>query len=138
MAERDRAAVDVHALRVEPELADDHEALRRERLVQLDEIDVRDVDPGALEELAHGGDRSDAHHARVDPGNRAPRESPERLHSKLLRALLTRDHERSGPVVDTARITRGDGTALAKRRLEVGELVGARFRPRMLVADDVA
>ena len=44
VAERDRAAVHVHALRVEPELADHREALRRERLVQLDEIDLADGD----------------------------------------------------------------------------------------------
>jgi hypothetical protein len=38
MAERDGAAVDVHFLLVETELPDDDEALRGERLVQLDEI----------------------------------------------------------------------------------------------------
>ena len=38
---RDRAAVHVHLRRVEPELADDGEALRGERLVQLDEVERR-------------------------------------------------------------------------------------------------
>ena len=42
VAERDRAAVDVDALRVEAELADDGDGLRRERLVELDEVDVAD------------------------------------------------------------------------------------------------
>src|SRR5262245_993776 len=68
VAERDRAAVHVHALLVEPELPDDGEALRRERLVQLDEVDVRGGDAGALQQLAHGRDRPDAHHARIDAG----------------------------------------------------------------------
>src|SRR5688572_10037269 len=40
MADRDRSAVHIHLLLVEPKLADDGEALGRERLVQLDEIDL--------------------------------------------------------------------------------------------------
>src|SRR5215831_16508326 len=40
VAERDRAPVHVHALLVEPQLTDDDEALRRERLVQLDEVEI--------------------------------------------------------------------------------------------------
>ena len=40
MADRDRAAVHVHLRRVEPELTDHRDALRREGLVQLDEVEV--------------------------------------------------------------------------------------------------
>src|SRR5439155_9372624 len=40
MAERDRAAVHVHLLRIQTELADDDEALRGKRLVQLDQVEV--------------------------------------------------------------------------------------------------
>ena len=40
MTERDRAAVDVHLLFVEPEIAHDGHDLRRERLVELDQVDV--------------------------------------------------------------------------------------------------
>jgi hypothetical protein len=40
MAERDCSAVHIHLLGVEAEVADHGEALRRERLVQLDEVDV--------------------------------------------------------------------------------------------------
>src|SRR4029079_15203725 len=57
MAERDRAAVDIDPLRVEAQLTDDREALRRERLVQLDEIDILDADTRPLEQLPHRGDR---------------------------------------------------------------------------------
>ena len=51
VAERDRAAVHVHALRIEAELANDDEALRRERLIQLDQVDVAYPDPRGVEEL---------------------------------------------------------------------------------------
>ena len=40
MTERDRAAVDVHFLLRNPELAHDRDDLRRERLVELDQVDV--------------------------------------------------------------------------------------------------
>src|SRR5262249_21133737 len=42
MSDGDRAAVDVHLVLVEPELANHDEALGSERLVQLDEVDVGD------------------------------------------------------------------------------------------------
>src|SRR5688572_30455346 len=48
MAERDRAAVDVHAGGVEAELADAGERLGGERLVELDEVDVGDAQAGAV------------------------------------------------------------------------------------------
>src|SRR5581483_6758187 len=44
VADRDRAAVHVHLLLVDAELAHDRDRLRRERLVQLDEIDVAELD----------------------------------------------------------------------------------------------
>ena len=52
MAERDRAAVDVDLGRVEPELVDADERLGRERLVELDEVEVLDGDARPLERLA--------------------------------------------------------------------------------------
>ena len=58
------------------------------------------VDPGAVEQLAHGGHRADAHHARVDAGDRAAGEGAERLDAELARSLLAGDHERGGAVVD--------------------------------------
>ena len=138
MAERDRAAVDVHALRVEAELADHREALRRERLVQLDEVEVGDADAGPREQLAHGRHRPDAHHARIDAGDGAADEAAEGLGAERARLLLARDHERGGAVVEAARVAGGDRAALAERRLQRRELLGARVRPRVLVARDVA
>src|SRR5205085_2500991 len=77
MAERDRAAVHVHLLLVEPELADDDEALRRERLVELDEVEPARLDAGSSEELLHGRDGPNAHHPGVDSGHGAADERAE-------------------------------------------------------------
>ena len=98
MAERDRAAVDVHALLVEPELAHDGEALRGERLVQLDEVELAGRDAGAREQLAHGRDRPDAHDARIDARDRAAREARERLGAeRAARAPRSRSRRAAAP-----------------------------------------
>ena len=138
MAERNRAAVHVHALRIETELADDLKALRGERLVQFDQVEIADLEARARENLPHGRDRADAHDPRIDARDRARDEAAERLGAQLLRALLARDHERGGAVVHAARIPRRHRPALAERRPKRRELLERRVRPRMLVALDVA
>ena len=70
MAEGNGTAVHVDARGVEPELADHRQALRGERLVQLDQVEVGDGHPRPVEEPAHGRDRPHTHHPRVDSGNR--------------------------------------------------------------------
>ena len=94
--------------------------------------------PAALEQLADRRHRADAHHARVDACDRAADERPERLGAEGLRPLLARDHERGGAVVDPARVPGRDRTVRAERRLQCRELLGARVRTRMLVANGVA
>src|SRR5688572_9361439 len=54
VAERDGAAVDVDAFGVEPERLDDGEALRGERLVELDDVDVLKLEAGHLQDLRDG------------------------------------------------------------------------------------
>ena len=55
MAERDRAAVDVDLVEGEAHVLDEAEHDGRERLVDLDEVDVVDGQPGLGERLAGGG-----------------------------------------------------------------------------------
>ncbi len=60
--------------------------LRRERLVDLDEVHVVDRHPGALESLTARPDRSEPHDLRVE-GRDAARDDPrERPDSELVRA----------------------------------------------------
>src|SRR5205085_10486625 len=134
MTERDRAAVDVHLLRVEAELADHGEALRSERLVQLDEIDLIERDAGALQQLAHGRDRADAHQAWVDAGDGATDEGTERFDAELTRLLLRRDHERRRAVVDPGGVAGRNRAALAEGGLQRGPLLGCRIGARVPIA----
>ena len=55
VAERDGAAVDVHARRIDAELAHDRERLRGEGFVQLEEIDLSTRQPRALERRVTAG-----------------------------------------------------------------------------------
>src|SRR5438093_436834 len=136
MADRDRAAVHVHLRRIETELADDDEGLRCERFVELHEVEFRGDDAGSLQQLAHGRNRTDSHHTRVDSGDGVSDERGERLGPELARFLLGSDHERSGTVVDPRRVAGGDAAVLTKRGLERSKLLGTRIGTRMLVAYD--
>ncbi len=138
MTERDCAPVDVHALLTEPELADHDQALRCKRLVQLDEVEIRNRDTGALEELADRGDRADAHDLGIDACNRRADERSERLGGQLACLVLARDDEGGGAVVDPGRVAGCDGPVLAEGCLETGERLGARVRAWMLVDLDLA
>src|SRR5207253_9172984 len=52
MPERDRAAVHVGPLAIETEILLHRQVLGRERLVDLDQVHVLDLEPGTLERLA--------------------------------------------------------------------------------------
>src|SRR2546421_6840430 len=138
MAERDRAAVHVHLLLVQAELADDDETLRRERLVQLHEIDLVDPEARPLQQLPDRRARPDAHHARVDPCDGAADEAAQRLDAEFLRLLLAGDHERGCSVVDAAGVARGHGPTLSKRRLQRSKLPGVGVGARMFVTFDAS
>ena len=103
------------------ELADAGERLRRERLVDLDEADVGEAEAGPLERLARGGDRPDAHDARVDAGDRLAADGRQRRDAALLRRLGRHEHEAGGAVVAAGRVAGRDGAALLEH--------GARGRP---------
>jgi hypothetical protein len=138
VADRDRTAVDVDALLVDPELAHDRERLRGEGLVELDEVDVVDGHAGPVEQLAHGGHRPDAHHRWVDPDDRRADERAQRLDPKVARPLLARDHERRGAVVDPARVAGRDRAALPECGLQRRELLRCGVGARVLVVLEVA
>ena len=78
-------------------LADAGERLRRERLVELDDVDVAPADPGALERAVGGLDRADAEDVGVD-GERAaagdPRDRSRPAAAPASRPISTRGRRR--------------------------------------------
>ena len=132
MTDRDRAAVHVHSLCIEPELADTTR-LRGEGLVQLDQVDLADATPARSSSLRTAG-TGPIPITRGRPRRRRGDERPERLGAELACALLAGDHERGGTVVDPARVARRHRAAFAEGGLEGGELLRRSVGPRMLVA----
>src|SRR2546422_2695835 len=61
VTDRDRAAIRIEPLGVDPEAVAAVDRLGGERLIQLDEVDVLEWDPDLPEELGDREDRPDAH-----------------------------------------------------------------------------
>jgi len=69
MSERDCAAVDVETIGIDRQLAKYGQHLRRECLVQLDEVDLIQCQSCALERLLHCWNRTNAEAFRLDAGS---------------------------------------------------------------------
>ena len=76
VSDGDRAAVDVQPVVRYPELVAAVEDLDRERLVELPEIDVLDLEPRPREELWHRVNRADAHLVGLAARDREAAEHP--------------------------------------------------------------
>ncbi len=61
MSQRDRSAIDIDPVEVDPDVIDAGKHLGRERLIDLHEIDVTDRELRELERVSHGIDGSEAH-----------------------------------------------------------------------------
>src|SRR5262245_6049722 len=96
--ERDRAAVDVDLVAVEAELLLDAEVLRREGLVDLEEVDVGELDARALEALPDRGHGPDAHLGGIYADRGRASHEPEHVEPVRLRAL-GRGHDEGGRAV---------------------------------------
>src|SRR5262245_23806503 len=115
MAERDRSAVDVHALAVELERLFDREILSRERLVDLEKIDLLQRDPRPREKPLDGGRRTDPHDARLDADHLPGGDASERGPAGLLRHIGRSDDDRRAAVDDPAGVAGGHEAVLAER-----------------------
>ena len=119
MPERDRAAVDVDLLGIQAELVDARDRLAGERLVELDEVEVVDAEPGPRERLAGGRHGPEAHDRRVDAGDGGRHDPRHRPEARVARPLASTSEDRRRAVVDPGAVARGHGAALAERRPEL-------------------
>src|SRR6476620_3717786 len=74
VTDRDRTAVDVDLARVPAHLVVDGAGLRRERLVDLEQVEVLRLPAGALERLAGRRHRAHSHDRRVERDGRVARD----------------------------------------------------------------
>ena len=90
MAERDRAAVDVDPLGIDPEAADRLQRHRGEGLVDLPEVDVADLHAGLGERLARGRGRRGEHDHRLAADGRHGADARPRLQAVRVGVALAR------------------------------------------------
>src|SRR5262245_8895760 len=79
MPQRDRPAINVDFARIHVQLLDARERLRREGLVQLDQVDVVNRQTGAFERFGRRRNRSNAHERRMDARNRGTNDAGQGL-----------------------------------------------------------
>ena len=140
VAERDRAAVHVHALGVEAELADRRRgsARRTPRSARRGRSRRRRC-PARASSFRTAGIGPMPITRGSTPATALPTNAPSGSTPSVARLLLADAiTSAAAPSLMPARVARGDGAALAERRLQRRELLERRVGPRMLVAHDVA
>ena len=127
MPERDRSAVDVEPFRIDRQLFDAREHLRRKRFVELDEIDLIDCETCALERFLRRRNWPEAHAARIDTSHRGRNDARERLFGARA------DQEGRRSIVDSARAGCRDRAVLLERGLQLRDRFQRRPGARILI-----
>jgi hypothetical protein len=136
--ERHRAAVDVDALHVGPELALPGADDRRERLVDLDQVEVADPQACAVQQLARRRDRAGEHDHRVHADRHLVDDPRPRRQPEALGRGPAGQEDRGGAVGELRRGARRDPAVLLEGRLELGERLEVRIGADALVGLDRA
>ena len=92
---------------------------RRERLVELDEVEVGRLDARPGERLARGRDGADAHDVGVDAGDGGRDDARHRPQAELARPIRLDQEQRRGAVVDPGAVAGGHGPAGPERGLTI-------------------
>src|SRR5260370_28760667 len=134
VSERNRAAVDVELRAIEMQLAIACEHLRRERLIQFDQIDIRERNAGVAQESLRRRNRSDAHDFRVDAGLCVSDDARHRLQSMLRHRFLRRHQHRRRSVGHSGGIAGMYRSFLAKHRRQFRERSELGVESRVFIA----
>ena len=139
MTERAGAAVHVDLVVRDAVLLHRRHRHDRERLVDLEEVDVLRRPAGLPVQLLDRADRRRREEPRLLRVRRVRDDHRERREPALLGRRAAHQHQRRRAVGDRARVRRGHRAVLAKRRLQRRHLVGRRLRRLLVLVDhDVA
>ncbi len=94
MAQRDRAAQRVDLATVQPQIADDRQALRGEGFVQFDPVEMVLLQAGLLQHLRDRLDRADAHDFGRHAGDREADEARQRRQIEAFQRGFARQRSR--------------------------------------------
>src|SRR5262245_34919812 len=133
--ERDRAAVHIDAVHVGLQLAPPGRDDRREGLVDLDQIDVVDLHPVAVEQLLRRRDGTGEHDHGVDADGGLVDDPRTRLEAERLRLLALHQQHGGGSVRDLRRVAGGDLAVLLEGGLQLRERLQAGVGPDALIGD---
>src|SRR5690606_6257636 len=136
VADRDRAAVDVVDVGIDAEGVAAVEALAREGLVELPQVDVVDLQALALEQPGNREDGADAHLVRLAAGDRPALERAHGLQAATLGLPGLHDHHGGRAVRELAGVAGGDELVGALDRLQLGQAFEGGVRTVALVAVD--
>ena len=137
MPERDRTAPGIYTRVVvgKAKMAQDGQALGGKRLVDFDDIHLREIELQSRQQLLRGRHRTDAHDAWRYTGNCQAEHPCARSEPESRGRRLVGQQQRAGAVVDAAGVSRGDGSARPDDRSQLREGFQRR-RARMLVPLD--
>ena len=134
MAERNRAAVDVHPLAIQAELFLDRQVLGRKRFVDLDEIEILQRQSGSLQHQAGRGRRTHSHQRRFHADNGPVCQPRQRLQPVRLDARLRRQEQCRAAINDAGGIAGRHASILAEGRGQLRQPFHRGVRPQVIVA----
>src|SRR6266403_1506576 len=121
MPQRDSTTVHIHFLAIESQFFLDRQVLGRKRLVDFDQIDVVQRQPGPLQSELGGGHWPPAHQLGIHACD-APVHDPSQRAQVPLLGLLQRHHDHGRTAIDDpASVPRRNRPILSKRRPQLGE-----------------
>src|SRR5579884_1735198 len=136
VAESDGAAVDVHLLRIGAEAARGNDRDAGERLVDLEEVDIADLESRLLQRHLRRHRRRVGEVCRLPGGGRVCQDRRGGGEPALLCPVVAGDDDRCGAVVHAGRVAGGDGAVRVEGRLQLRQRLGARVAARGLVPLD--
>jgi hypothetical protein len=121
MAEGDGSSVDVDAVGIEAQFADDGQRLRGKGLVEFDEADVRQGETSDAENLANGGNGAHAHLLRQAAGSGVGQEAAEGVNAQFMGTGGFHQNCGSGAVGGLRGVAGGDGSLCVEGGFEFGQ-----------------
>ena len=136
VADGDRAAVRIDAVRVERQVLEAGHHLAGKGLVELDLVDVGTGETLAPEQPAHGGHRADAHDAGFNTDHFPIEQPAGDGQSEALGLGFGSDQQGGGAVGDARSVAGRDPAAVAENRLELHQAFEADAVARVFVLFD--
>src|SRR5579885_1585883 len=123
MPQSNRAAMRVELFHIDAKHFDDRERLGGERIVQLDDIDIAQLQARALEHFADRRDGADAHDVWSDACYSHRADLRQGCNTQVARLLCRHHHHGGSAIVERAGVACCNCAALDKGRLKVCQLL---------------